>query len=246
MKACYSCSSKPTKNGVYKSELEHFIFSQIPKDNTHYHKIGAPSRMIENLRPNTCIFYFASTKRPIISPLKKFEDAYGRLKNSGVTRTDSKGKAKFFLECPQVYKSLSGKVHERHLHYLYWNEKSKSWNQNLYTQPLICNVNQEYVKKYMSKALLIDALPEKMYENKHIKGAYNLPVNKRTTQEDVEKIVKKRFNKTSKHIPIIIYCYNAQCNAGEKVLKRLNKLGYNNIVHYENGIKSWKGPVECA
>lgn len=244
MKTCYSCSSKPTKNGVYKSELENFIYSQLPKDNTHYHKIGASSRLIEGLKPNTCIFYFGTSQRSITLPLKKFEDAYGKLKNSGVTRTDSKGKAKFFLDCPQVYKSLSGNVHERHLHYLYWNEKSASWNHNLYTQPIICEVNENYVKKYMNKSLVIDALPEQMYNKRHIKGAYNLPVDKRTTEEKIKKIVKNRFNKSSKHIPIIIYCYFDGCDAAEKVLKRLNKLGYNNIVHYKKGIKSWKGPIE--
>ena len=244
MKTCYSCSSKPTKNGVYKSELEKFIFNQLPKDNTHYHKIGAPSKIINGLRPNTCVFYFGTGKRSLTLPLKKFEDAYGKLKNGGVTRTDSKGKAKFFLDCPQVYKSLSGKVHERHLHYLYWNEKSKSWSKNLYTQPLICHVNQTFVKENMSKCLLIDALPEKMYNKKHIKGAYNLPVDKRLNENEVKNIVKKRFNKTSKHIPIIIYCYHDKCDAAEIVLKRLNKIGFNNIVHYKNGIKAWKGPAE--
>ena len=60
MKACYSCSTKPIKNGVYKSNLEKFIGQQLPKDNTHTHKIGAHSRIIKNLKPNTCIFYFAS------------------------------------------------------------------------------------------------------------------------------------------------------------------------------------------
>ena len=244
MKTCYSCSSKPTKNGVYKSELQNFIFNQLPKDNTHYHKFGTTSRMIENLKPNMCIFYFATNKRAITLPLKKFEDAYGTLKNSGVTRTDSKGKAKFFLDCPQVYKSLSGKVHERHLHYVYWNKTSKSWNQNLYTQPVICDVDQDYVTKHMGKSLVIDSLPERMYNIKHIKGAYNLPVNKRLDEEILKKYIKEKFKKQSKHIPIIIYCYNSQCNAAEKVLKRLNKLGYNNIVHYKNGIKSWKGSTE--
>lgn len=243
MKTCYSCSSKPTKNGVYKSELENFIFSQLPKDNTHYHKIGASSRLIEGLKPNTCIFYFGTSQKSITLPLKKFEDAYGKLKNSGVTRTDSKGKAKFFLDCPQVYKSLSGNVHERHLHYLYWNEKSKKWYKNLYTQPVICEVNQEYVRSNMNKCLLIDALPEKMYIRKHIKGAYNLPINKKIDENCLKKYIKEKFKKFSKHVPIIVYCYYSGCDASAKTIKKLNKLGYNNSVHYVNGIKSWKGQV---
>lgn len=244
MKTCYSCRDAPIKNGVYRSDLEKFIFNQLPKDNKHYHKIGAQSKIIENLKPNTCIFYFASSKRLFTLPIKKFEDAYGKLKNSGVTRTDSKGKAKFFLDCPQVYKSLGGKIHERHIHYLYWNENKKVWNRNLYTQPIICDVSQDFVKLHMNKSLVIDALPSQMYNKKHIKGAYNIPVDKRLNENDLKKIIYKKFNKFSKNIPIIIYCYYPKCDAAEKVLKRLNKLGYNNIVHYKNGIKSWRGPVE--
>ena len=244
MKACYSCSTNPIKNGVYKSDLEKFIAQQLPKDNTHIHKIGASSRMINNLKPNTCIFYFASKTRDFTLPLHKFKDAYGTLKNSGVTRSDSKGNAKFFLDCPQVYISLSGKVHERHLHYLYWDEKNKMWNHNLYTQPLICHVKQEFVKKNMNKTLIIDALPEKMYNKKHIKGAVNFPYNKLLNESHIKKCMKQKLNKENKNLPIIVYCYSKECDAAHKLIKKLNKLGYNNNVLYEAGIKAWKGPIE--
>ena len=231
MKACYSCSSKPIKNGVYKSHLQEFISKQLPKDNTHTHKVGATSRIIKNLKPNTCIFYFASKIRDFTNPLHKFKDAYGTLKNSGVTRTDSKGNAKFFLDCPQVYISLSGKVHERHLHYLYWDEKHKSNDAflNLYTQPVICHVNQEFVKKNMNKALIIDALPEKMYNKKHIKGAINIRYNKTVSHA----LLRKKCPKLNKNHPIIVYCYSKECEAAVKLIKKLNKLGYNNSVHYK-------------
>jgi rhodanese-related sulfurtransferase len=242
MKACYSCSSKPIKNGVYKSNLEEFIAKQLPKDNTHTHKIGSHSRIIKNLKPNTCIFYFASKKRDFTNPLQKFKDAYGTLKNSGVTRTDSKGNAKFFLDCPQVYISLSGKVHERHLHYLYWEQKNKMWNPNLYTQPLICDVNQEFVKKNMNKALIIDALPEKMYNKKHIKGAINIPYNKTVSHA----LLRKKCPKMNKNHPIIVYCYSKECEAALKLIRKLNKLGYANSVHYKAGIQGWKGPIESS
>ena len=58
MKACYSCSSKPIKNGVYKSHLQEFISKQLPKDNTHTHKVGATSKIIKKLKPNTCIIIY--------------------------------------------------------------------------------------------------------------------------------------------------------------------------------------------
>ena len=40
MKKCYSCNNKPTKNGVYKSNIQKFIVEQLPNNNSHYHKKG--------------------------------------------------------------------------------------------------------------------------------------------------------------------------------------------------------------
>ena len=82
-----------------------------------------------------------------------------------------------------------------------------------------------------------------MYEKKHIKGAYNLPVNKRWTEDDLKKAIKNKFNKFSKNVPIIVYCFDKSCTASNKVLKKIEKLGYKNVVDYENGIQGWRGPV---
>ena len=245
MKACYSCSDRPIRNGIYKSVMEKFIKDQLPKTNKHYHKKGSPSKLMSGLKPDTCIFYFGAKNRPITSPIQSFKDAYGNLTNSGCTRTDKKGNAKFFLKCPQVYKSLNGKVYNRHLHFCYWDDKKKCWEKNLYTFELICNVNNEYVEKHRLKSLVIDALPEKMYNKKHIKGAVNLPFNKRYTENDIyEKMKLSGFTKRNKQIPIIVYCYNKDCNASEKLIGKLNKLGFHNVVDFENGIKGWSGRTE--
>ena len=220
MKVCYSCSDKPIKNGVYKAHTEQILIQYFPKDNTHYHHKGATSRIIHDLKPNTCIFYFATHKRLITSPILKFKDAYGDLSNSGVTKSDSKGNAKFFLDCPQVYISLNGNIYNRHIHYVYWDEKKKMWNTNLFTQPITCNVDSKFVTNHMNKCLLIDALPKEMYDKKHIKGAYNLPVNKRWSENDLKNAIKNKFGKFSKNVPIIVYCLNKSCTASTKVLKK--------------------------
>ena len=166
--------------------IEDFIFSKIPNNNKHYHKIGAPSKEISGLKPNTCLFYFGTQKRLLTSPLKKFEDAYGNLKNSGVTRTDAKGNAKIFLDCPQIYISLNGNVYNRHLHFMYWNEKKNEWDKNLYTQPLLCHVDNDFVEKHSKKCLVIDALPKEYYDKKHIKGLLIYHIIK----DGVKKILK--------------------------------------------------------
>jgi rhodanese-related sulfurtransferase len=247
MEACYSCSKKPIKDGIYKAHIEKFIFSKLPKDNKHFHKTGSPSKIISGLKPDTCIFYFATKERLFTSPLKKFEDAYGNLINSGCTKTDSKGNAKIFLKCPQIYISLNGNVYNRHLHFIYWDDKNKLWCKSLFTQPLICHVKNDFVEKYKNKALLIDALPEEIYNKKHIKGAVNLPANKRWTENTLQKLITmKKMPHKNKQIPIIVYCYNKKCNASIKVINKLNKLGYYNIVDFEDGICSWKGITDSV
>ena len=247
MKACYSCDKKPIKDGIYKAHIEKFIFSELPKDNKHFHKVGSPSKIISGLKPDTCIFYFGTKERLFTSPLKKFEDAYGNLVNSGCTKTDSKGNAKIFLNCPQIYIALNGNVYNRHLHFIYWDEKNNMWNKTLFTQPLICHVDKEFVEKHRRNVLLIDALPEEMYNKKHIKGAINLPVNKRWNEEELKKLIHmKKMSIKNKQIPIIVYCYNKKCNAAKKVIHKLNKMGYYNIVHFEDGISSWTGDIEIT
>ena len=247
MKACYSCKEKPVKNGIYKAHIETFIQERLPKTDKNYHKKGSPLKEIHGLKPNRTIFYFGAQKRLLTSPLKKFEDAYGNLPNSGVTHTDSKGNAKIFLECPQIYISLNGNAYNRHLHFIYWDDKKKEWSSDLFTQPLICHVDNEFVEKHYKKCIVIDALPEDYYNKRHIKGAFNLPYNKNISENDIKNIVKeKKMKPSNKQVPIIVYCYNKKCDASEKLIKKLNKLGYYNIVKYTNGIRGWKGESEYS
>ena len=153
----------------------------------------------------------------------------------------------FEINCPQIYIALNGNVYNRHLHFIYWDENNKMWNKTLFTQPLICHVDKEFVEKHRRNALVIDALPEEMYNKKHIKGAINLPANKRWNEEEFKKLIHmKKMSIKNKQIPIIVYCYNLKCNAAIKVIHKLNKMGYYNIVHFEDGISSWKGDIEIT
>ena len=40
-------------------------------------------------------------------------------------------------------------------------------------------------------------------------------------------------------IMIIVYCYNKACNASVQLIKKLNKIGFHNVVDYEKGIQDW-------
>ena len=75
--------------------------------------------------------------------------AYGTLKNSGVVTTNQKGEVTIYLDCPQIYMNDDGKVYHRHFHFLYWDENKNTWDKNLYTQKIICDVDKKFVKKYL-------------------------------------------------------------------------------------------------
>jgi len=238
-KPCITCQSKPIKNGYYKAELLHNFIKFIPQTNKEFHNKTNQKIKMEKLEPNTEIFYFATHYRDFTKSIQMRALAYKKLENSGIAKVNLKGEATIYIDCPQIYRNDDGEVYHRHLHFVYWDKKNNIWGNNLYTQKVICNVDEDFVKKNIKKAIIIDALPTDHYEEKHIKGAYSLPFNKRWSEKDVEKIVGKNKLK-----PIIVYCWDKKCNAAEKVCKKLNKLGYYNVVHYLNGISEWSGLVE--
>lgn len=202
---------------------------------------------LTGLKPNKTIFYFATNSRDFALPQMKFADAYNHLENSGIVRTDSKGSTNVSIHCPQVYIAEDEKVYSRHLHLVYWDDNKQDWDEDIYTHQIFCNVTKEFVKKHMksnknsSKVLIIDALPEEYYNKKHIKGAINLPADNKWTLDSVMERLPKGAHSTT---PMIIYCYNAECTAAEKLYNKLNKLGFYNTMHYLEGISDWDGVVD--
>ncbi len=241
MKPCATCSTKPLKKGIFKAILKDFVKKNLPKSTKSYcNKKGYKIEMT-GLKPNSTIFYFGSQSRDFRKSIQMRNVAYGKLKNSGVTKSDSKGNATFYLTCPQIYKEpIHKRIYSRHFHFLYYNSKKKSWNQKLYTHKILCDIHQADVKKYMlSKSVkIVDALPSKYYAKKHIYKALNMPYNKTYTLSTVQKKLGK-----NKNVPIIVYCYSPKCNAAEKLATKLDKLGYHNILHYVNGISQWNGKI---
>jgi rhodanese-related sulfurtransferase len=242
MKPCITCHNQPTKNGYFKAELQGFVKQKLPKDNKCYFEKDGPKINIENLKPNTTIFYFATKKRDFTKKIQMRLKAYGTLKNSGVVTTNQKGEVTIYLDCPQIYMNDDGKVYHRHFHFLYWDDNKNTWDKNLYTQKIICDVDKNFVKKYLKKAVIVDALPEDSYEKNHIENAISLPYNSSWNEKTViEKITAhhKKY-KGDKLVPIIVYCWSDQCNAAHEVCVKLNRLGFYNVVHYKNGLSEWK------
>jgi rhodanese-related sulfurtransferase len=242
MKPCATCSTKPIKNGIYKAHLKSFVKKNLPKSTKEYsNKKSGYKIEMSGLKPNKTIFYFGTDSRDFRKSIQMRDRAYGKLKNSGVTKSDAKGNATFYLTCPQIYKEpLHKRIYSRHFHFLYYNRVKSVWSEKLYTHKILCDIHREDVKKYMKtrNVKIVDALPEKYYREKHIYGALNIPHNKKISLSKVVKMLGKK-----KSVPIIVYCYSATCNAAEKVCEKLDKMGYHNIIHYVDGISKWNGKV---
>jgi len=230
MKPCFTCEKNPIKNGIYQAHLEKFAEKNLPKTNKQYHNTGGKKIHIQGLKPNHIIFYFATNERDFTKSIKQQTDAYNKLENSGVTKTDSNGEANVFLKCPQLYVNDDGEVYSRHFHFIYWNEKNGVWDKNLFTQQILCNVDWDFVHKYDKKAVVIDARPNEYYEKSHYQGAINMPFNKRWNEENV--IAQLKNYKGDKMIPLILYCAKG-CDAANKLYHKLDKLGFHNTMHAE-------------
>jgi len=236
MKACMTCHEKPIKSGTFKAELQNFADKRLPVNNKKYYNKDANKIKIFGLEPNKTIFYFATSERDFTKTIESRIKAYGNLENSGVSHLDEKGDCYIYLHCPQLYINSDDKVYSRHFHYLYWDDKKSDWNKSLFTQQIICNVDNDFLLKYMKKSIVIDARLLKEYKENHIENAISMPYNKKWTTTKVFDEFKKIFNNSklvnNKLVPIIIYC-NGTIDEGIKLYKKLNKLGFYNTVHIE-------------
>jgi len=91
--------------------------------------------------------------------------------------------------------------------------------------------------------LVIDVLPEEMFNAQHIPGAVNVPVSDPTFIKQVEDLADTRDD------PIVVYCADSECDASPKAAQQLEDNGFTNIVDFEGGIAEWREagyPVEAA
>ena len=88
---------------------------------------------------------------------------------------------------------------------------------------------------------LIEALPEDAYNDYHLPGAINIPVNDEQFDEHLNQAVPDKDQE------VVVYCMDASCDASPKAGQRMEELGYTHVIDYEAGKKDWKQaglPVE--
>lgn len=80
---------------------------------------------------------------------------------------------------------------------------------------------------------LVEVLSAEKYNDYHLPGAINVPLGDQFDQRIQAAI-------PDKSVPVIVYCYDAECDASPKAAQRMDELGYRTVYDYEAGKVDWK------
>ena len=225
-------------------------------------KLGNEVKLDHKIKEkNTWIFYWASKPSNNHHKINDPETAYGNEKNSGLIKSDKKGKLTFILSCPQPYK-IDEVTYPRHIHYTTLKKIKKKgekifwiWNEKVKAVPVRCVISKKELDHILKeeKHIVINALKT----DKNIPGSDNLPVdsiNKSNRDEKINNFIQAKIkeneylsklidnnNLDNKDVPIVAYCANEKCNASDTLVEHLINTGYANVVEYEGCLDEWFG-----
>ncbi len=81
------------------------------------------------------------------------------------------------------------------------------------------------------KVTLVEALPAKYYEDKHLPGAINIP------HDQVDALALGLL--PDKAAEIVVYCANSPCRNSGIAARHLADIGYTNVHDYDAGKADW-------
>jgi CBS domain-containing protein/rhodanese-related sulfurtransferase len=92
-------------------------------------------------------------------------------------------------------------------------------------------VRKEDVRRLIeSGAQLVEVLSSKQYQAKHLASAINIPL---------EALDERTTTRLRHHEPVIVYCYDYQCDMSARAAWRLESLGFTRIYRYAAGKADW-------
>ena len=78
----------------------------------------------------------------------------------------------------------------------------------------------------------VDVLGKDSYEAKHIPGSKSISV------DELEE--KSKTELPDKNKEVIVYCASTECQASPRAAKKLEEMGYTNVVDFESGLAGWQ------
>ncbi|MFN0318098.1 MAG: rhodanese-like domain-containing protein [Burkholderiales bacterium] len=97
----------------------------------------------------------------------------------------------------------------------------------------------ELLDRMNEGAVLVEALPEKYYQDWHLPGARHMP------HDQVRQLAATVL--PNKSAPVVVYCASDTCQNSHIAARQLMQLGYTDVAVYAGGKKDWseaKLPVE--
>ena len=82
------------------------------------------------------------------------------------------------------------------------------------------------------KPTIVEALPQKYYEDEHLPGAINIP------HDEIQ--LKATLLIPDKSGDVVVYCASAECQNSHIAAEALRRLGYTRVYEYTEGKKDWK------
>lgn len=80
---------------------------------------------------------------------------------------------------------------------------------------------------------LVEVLGPETFAEFHLPGAINVPVDD-TFEENIQRAVPDKTKL------VVVYCRDIECHASAKAVRRMELLGYHNVLEYHNGKDGWR------
>jgi len=78
----------------------------------------------------------------------------------------------------------------------------------------------------------VDVLDKSSFDAKHITHSKSIPVN------EIEEKAPKELPDKDKEV--VVYCASTECQASPQAAKKLEELGYTNVIDFESGLAGWQ------
>jgi rhodanese-related sulfurtransferase/CBS domain-containing protein len=80
------------------------------------------------------------------------------------------------------------------------------------------------------EAQLVEVLPADEYADEHLPGAINIAL---------EELDRKTTGRLDRDRPVIVYCYDEQCDMSPRAASRLDSIGFEQVYDYSAGKADW-------
>ena len=91
--------------------------------------------------------------------------------------------------------------------------------------------DREQVQQLMSDgARLVEVLPRAEYDDEHLPGAISVPL---------KELDRVRVHELERSTPVIVYCYDNECDMSPRAAARLESLGFERVYDYVVGKADW-------